>query len=121
MVMEKEENSSLRSPHLKDLTTILETLTTINGANVPLKLGVINYNKEISHDLEDELWGLLTRVDVVPYFLPLQQVNQTWKWEDFYPEWIDEEEVVSVPLPFAPYSEARTKHRIRCDLCRGAL
>ncbi|KAI5082059.1 hypothetical protein GOP47_0001802 [Adiantum capillus-veneris] len=108
MMMEKQEKSSSIRPEIlywKKLTTILESLTN-SATNVPLKLGLINYNKKITHDLENELWGLLTSVDVVPHFVPLQQVDQTWTWKDFYPEWIDEEEVFEMPkCPLLPFPD----------------
>ncbi|MCO5558130.1 hypothetical protein L7F22_011707 [Adiantum nelumboides] len=108
MMIEKHKNSSStrsRSQYWKELTTILESLSP-NRVNVPLKLGFINYNKGLTQGIENELWGLLTSVDVVPHFLPLQQVNQTWTWKDFYPEWIDEEEVFAVPkCPLLPTPE----------------
>ncbi|MCO5576122.1 hypothetical protein L7F22_029930 [Adiantum nelumboides] len=105
MMIEKHKNSSStrsRSQYWKELATILESLSP-NRVNVPLKLGLINYNKGLTQGIENELWGLLTSVDVVPHFLPLQQANPTWTWKDFYPEWIDEEEVFAVPkCPLLP-------------------
>lgn len=80
----------------QDLASILEALTK-DASRGPLRLGVINHNKLMSHDEEDELWGLLTSIDVVPHVLFMEHASTSLRWKDLYPEWIDEEEAFEVP------------------------
>eukprot|EP00250_Pteridium_aquilinum_P021531 c25155_g1_i1 orf=192-2171(-) len=107
VITNQEEMYSMRSRLLywEDLKATLESLTN-EATNGPLKLGLINYKNQISHELENDLWGLLTSIDVVPHVLSLESANETLTWKDFYPEWIDEEENFEVPMcPSLPMAE----------------
>ncbi|KAH7276757.1 hypothetical protein KP509_39G020600 [Ceratopteris richardii] len=69
----------------------------------------MSLDNKINENEENELWVLLADMDVVSHFVFLEHVNRSWTWEDFYPEWIDEEEDNEVPqCPSVPIPELNT-------------
>jgi hypothetical protein len=89
--------------------SILDSLK-IDGAQ-SLKIGLLNFN---SHD-EIREWVELTGQEDYTVFL-FEHVHESVRWEDLYPEWIDEEEVYEIPkCPFLPMPHI-VRHGILLDL-----
>ncbi|CAK8544670.1 unnamed protein product [Lathyrus sativus] len=57
-----------------------------------IKIGLININQK---SMYEKLDAVRSRVDIVP--IPFDQVDENLKWNDFFPEWIDEEEELNKP------------------------
>lgn len=57
----------------------------INGKNGKLKIGLINIDEAAK--LQSELHGLAETVTI-----PFERITDDRRWEDFFPEWIDEDE-----------------------------
>ncbi|XP_058742536.1 putative UDP-glucuronate:xylan alpha-glucuronosyltransferase 4 [Vicia villosa] len=57
-----------------------------------IKIGMVNINQK---SMYKNLDADRSRVDIVP--IPFDRVDENLKWNDFFPEWIDEEDKVNKP------------------------
>ncbi|CAL5194722.1 unnamed protein product [Lathyrus oleraceus] len=57
-----------------------------------IKIGLVNVNPR---SMDEKLYAIRSRVDIVP--IDFDRVDENLKWNDFFPEWIDEEERVHKP------------------------
>ncbi|KAL5061000.1 hypothetical protein RYX36_032604, partial [Vicia faba] len=57
-----------------------------------IKIGLVNINPR---SMDEKLDAYRSRVDIVP--IHFDHVDENLKWNDFFPEWIDEEEKVHKP------------------------
>ncbi|KAJ8464177.1 hypothetical protein OPV22_026729 [Ensete ventricosum] len=96
--MKKVEGVSQRKTGRERLGTTMETVpsflrTLLHGSN---KIGLVNMEEEQVFE-----WGLVGRATAVDF----ERVSDNFKWEDLFPEWIDEEEAnegpscPEIPLP----------------------
>ncbi|KAL5060999.1 hypothetical protein RYX36_032603 [Vicia faba] len=57
-----------------------------------IKIGLVNINQKFMYENID---AVRSRVDIVP--IPFDRVDENLKWNEFFPEWIDEEDKVNKP------------------------
>ncbi|KAK7337793.1 hypothetical protein VNO77_18380 [Canavalia gladiata] len=60
-----------------------------------IKVGLVNFDVTVDGDIYDQLDALPPLVDSVS--IDFDHVNESLKWEDFFPEWIDENSKWSEP------------------------
>ena len=74
--------------------SLLETIEFIQNPSI----GLLNIDKDEALGWQEYAHGR------PPLRFPVTQLNQTLQWSDFYPEWIDEEEMFDTPecppMPF---------------------
>ncbi|XP_027349552.1 putative UDP-glucuronate:xylan alpha-glucuronosyltransferase 4 [Abrus precatorius] len=60
----------------------------VNDKN-KIKVGVVNFDARVDGSVYEQLYALHPQVEAVS--IDFDRVNENLKWEDFFPEWIDED------------------------------
>nr|XP_024370263.1 putative UDP-glucuronate:xylan alpha-glucuronosyltransferase 3 [Physcomitrium patens] len=94
-----------------DGKSITGNVALLLGQNLQLgkrpSIGLLNIGKDEALGWQEYAHGR------IPIFFPFAQVNQSLAWSDFYPEWIDEEELFETPMcPSLPFPCVREKTKL---------